>query len=177
MQLGDLYERKYAYMTLLSLISLISNDEDDTSYRRAGPTCDLCTWSTSFLMLALSSVTYSPTSSFTGQMVPDGSLTSSAIELLSCCQTLPPLSPKSYSKMPQVSPGDRRGTLYPQGLCFYLFHTLNFWTRFVCKDSSEITEKRMKSQDREAQLTRLGWQLRKSGPGCPLVMQGKGQII
>lgn len=43
MQLGDLYERRYAYLTLLSLISLISNDEDDTSYRIAGPTCDLCT--------------------------------------------------------------------------------------------------------------------------------------
>lgn len=66
----------------------------------------------------------------------------------------PPLSPKSYSKTPQVSLGDRRGTLYPQGLCFNLLHTLNFWTRFVCKDSSAITEKSMKSQDREVQFTR-----------------------
>lgn len=63
-----------------------------------------------------------------------------------------PLSPKSYSKMPQVSVRDEvRGGGYTssrRALLLSISH-LNFWNR---SDSSAITEKSMKSQ--ETQFTR-----------------------
>lgn len=61
---------------------------------------------------------------------------------------------KDASGVPTGRGARGRGTLHPESLCFYLLHTLNFWTRFVPKDPLAIKEKSMKSEDREAQFAR-----------------------